>query len=133
MTTNIWQRLVSYPAAKNSKLKDEAIREWYNRLNDGKTEIELFRVNLCPAVKERWPYISTVLKDKNHSSHSIDQRNFIWESMAQRTMSLHAPEEDYIIVTFGPEMVIGFTDEITALSVRLSLTFPETYDVEFGF
>lgn len=48
-------------------------------------------------------------------------------------MKLHAPEEDFVIVSYGPEMVFGFTDEITALSVRLSLTFSDTYYVEFGF
>lgn len=96
----------------------------------GGSEIDLFKENLCPIVKANWPYISTTLKNSNYAP---DYRNFHWENQAYQIMKLHAPIEDFVIVTFGPEMVFGFSDDVTALSVRLSLTFTDSYDVEFGF
>ena len=130
MKNNLWRLPATLPATTTSRLKDETIREWYDRLFEGCSEIELYKENLCPVVKANWPYISTTLKNKNFSP---ENRNFHWENQALQIMKLHAPLEDFIIVTFGPEMVFGFSDEVTALSARLSLTFTDAYDVEFGF
>jgi hypothetical protein len=83
-------------------------------------------------VKAKWPYIS-VTAPENFESYTMAE-NATWARGVHRVLAQIIDVQDFVVVAYRKELVIGFQNIATAVAAKLQIQIKDDfYKVTYGW
>jgi hypothetical protein len=112
-------------------MHDKNIFAWFKELEEKLGQYK-YNHNFCRDVIKEWPYIS--FESKKDWTLMKQGQNPVWSAEVRSIIKEICPPEDFIVVAYGPQLVIGFQDVTTAVAVSMQISKnSDSYMVTYGW